>query len=360
MKLIWADALLILATQQESLSELKRAEEKIVMALKENPDHPRGWYIFGLCMNGYGRYFADSLYHRKALDKFHRAIELDSTDPLYWHSIAMTHLELFSDGEGNSEIDKCLRAFSRAVEFNPKGWPQLWNDWGVALMKLGEFTGDKHYIEAALVKFENMLKTTSHSGYGEEDLNPEWLYNYGCALDFLGEFYIDQDYYEKAIHMLTRALQIDPQYHNARFNLAVALTHLAEVVGDIDLFLKAEEQFINVLKENDEEEFSWNEWGVMCMHAADLIAEDCFPDKAKVWLEAAEPKLLQAVLLGSSIAIYNLACLYSLMGKLDQSLFYLEKAKTAGSLPPMETLIEDEWLDNIRETIEFREFLSRL
>lgn len=360
LNMIWADALLIAAAQEDNLQKLKEAELKIIATLKESVDDPRAWYIYGLCLSSFGRYFDDAMYLRKALDKLNRAIEIDPNDTLFWHAAAITHLELFAYEESHSEIDKSLRAFSRAVEINPKGWPQLWNDWGVALMKLGERTGDKHYIEASLVKFENVLKTSQLAGYEEEDLHPDWLYNYGCALDFLGEFYADQDYYEKAIHMLTRALQLDPNFHNARFNLAVTLTHLAETVGDLDLFYKAQEQFVNVIAENDEEDFSWHEWGVMCMHAAELVEEEFRPEKAKEWLELAESKLLQAAFLGSSIALYNLACLYSKTGHPAQALQYLEKAKNVGSLPPMETLIEDPWLDNLRGTPEFHGFLSRI
>lgn len=360
LNILWADALLIASGKDECLLKLKQSEEKIIAALKDSVDDPRAWYIYGICLNSFGRYFDDSIYHRKALDKLNRAIEIDPKDALFWHAAAMTHLELFAFEESHSEIDKSLRAFSRAVEINPKGWPQLWNDWGIALMKLGERTGDKHYIEASLVKFENVMKTSQLAGYEEQDLQPDWLYNYGCALDFLGEYYSDQDFYEKAIHMLTRALQLDPNYHHARYNLAITLTHLAELVGDLDLFYKAQEQFLNVISENDEEEFTWNEWGVMCMHAAELVEEECLPEKAKEWLELAEPKLLQAAFLGSSIAYYNLACLYSLTNHIPQALHYLEKAKNAGSLPPMETLLEDLWLENLRGTSEFRDFLSRL
>ena len=357
---LWADALLILAGQEESLPKLREAEERIVAALKDNAEDARSWYIYGLCLNEFGRYFDEPAYFRKALDKLNRAVELDPKDASLWHGIAITHLDLADSGDAHMEMNKSLRAFSRAIDLNHKGWPQLWNDWGVTLMKMGERSGDKHYIEAALVKFENVMKTSHLAGYEEQDLQPDWLYNYGCALDFLGDYYSDQDFYEKAIHMLTRALQLDPNYHHARYNLAITLTHLAESVGDLDLFMKAQEQFVNVLAENDEEEFSWNEWGVMCMHAAELVAEECLPEKSKEWLEQAEPKLLQAAFLGSTIAYYNLACLYAITNHIAQSFQYLHKAKHAGALPPTETLQEDLWLENIRHTEEFRDFIARL
>ncbi len=357
---LWADALLILAGQEESLEKLKEAEAKIITALKDGSQDARSWYIYGLCLNEFGRYFDEPAYYRKALEKLNKAVEIDPKDSSLWHGIAITHLDLAESSDPQVEINKSLRAFSRAIDLNHKGWPQLWNDWGVALMKLGERTGDKHFIEAALVKFENVMKTSQLAGYEEQDLQPDWLYNYGCALDFLGDYYSDQDFYEKAVHMLTRALQLDPNYHHARYNLAITLTHLADAVGDLDLFYKAQEQFVNVIAENDEEEFSWNEWGVMCMHAAELVAEDCLPEKSKEWLEQAEPKLLQAAYLGSTIAYYNLACLYAITDHPAQAFQYLHKAKQAAALPPTETLLEDQWLENIRHTEEFRDFIAHL
>jgi hypothetical protein len=71
-------------------------------------------------------------------------------------------------------------------------------------------------------------------------------------------------------------------------------------------------------------------------------------------------KLLTAAKLGNEQALYPLACLHSILGHYETSLMLLEKARVAKSLPPLEELLDDEWLDGLRHTPEFQEFLSIL
>jgi len=36
----------------------------------------------------------------------------------------------------------------------------------------------------------------------------------------------------------------------------------------------------------------------------------------------------------------------------------MKKAKTIGALPPVKELLEDTWLENLRETVEFHQFMT--
>ena len=80
------------------------------------------------------------------------------------------------------------------------------------------------------------MKTDSGEG---AKLDPEWFYNYGCAMDLLGDLDENPECYEKAIQSLSKVLQIDPKYTLVHFNLALALSHFGEVTADVEYFKKS-------------------------------------------------------------------------------------------------------------------------
>ena len=74
----------------------------------------------------------------------------------------------------------------------------------------------------------------------------------------------------------------------------------------------------------------------------------------------AEHKIAHAAKLGNTSAYYSLSELYSLFGELEKSLYFLEKAAQFKSLPPLEEVLEDPWLDSLKESMYFRSFLDNL
>jgi len=255
-------------------------------------------------------------------------------------------------------IEQSIMYSERAVENSKVVVPQFLNDWGVSLMKMAEITSDKSYLEAAVEKFEMALAnfTEDHP----DSFDPEWLYNYGCALDFLGDFYEEASYYEKAIKMLTKFLQIDSSYLHAHYNLASAYAHLGELVGDVDCFHKAIEHFQAFINEDNEDELVWNDYGLTLLNLADLLHDPSLPNLSQVCFAQAEEKFLHSISLGNGNAFYNLACLYSLTEHYPQAIHYMEKAEQQNALPPLDEMMEDEWLENLHQTQEFRNFLTNL
>jgi tetratricopeptide (TPR) repeat protein len=179
-------------------------------------------------------------------------------------------------------------------------------------------------------------------------------------LDFLGDYTEDAAYYEKAAEVLSKVLRIDPEYYHARYNLALALSHLGETSSDIHALQKANELFELLLEKDNEDEMAWNDWGLSLLHLAQLIEDPLNTELARKCFEEAENKFLHAAALGFTPAFYNLACLYSLNGNASTAMHYIERAELAGSLPPIEDLMHDDWLYFLRQTPTFRHFLSQL
>lgn len=354
----WGEAQMLYGALLERGDLLREAESKIVRSLEIHSDNQVAWYLYGTCLNELGDYFFDEHYYLLAIEKFEYALTLNEDNPKLLYGLFLSHYalgDMFSDEE---MIQKSLEYAGRVVQNGYPGFPQFWNDWGVALLKLGELTFNQKYVETAIEKFEKAIN--QHSEESRQECNLEWLYNYGCAFDFLGDHTESPNDYEKAVEILSKVIECDPSYTFARFNLALALSHLGDLIDDVESFLKSLHHFEILLTENPEDEATWNICGITLINFAQLLHDPLHPEESRKYFEQSEQKLLQAVALGSTSAFYNLACLYSLRGQLALAMNFIERAEMAGALPTIEALLHDEWLKNLRETAEFRHYLTLL
>jgi tetratricopeptide (TPR) repeat protein len=353
----WGEALMLYGAHTENVDFIREAQRKIILSIELNPKLAETWYFYGCSLNELGRYFCEERFYHEAIEKFQHGIQIKSHEPLLWYGLALSHFAIGELREDAIWLEKASHLCSRVLEKGGQNFRQFWNDWGVTLMKLAELTGDKVHVEAAIEKFEQALSVEKDSlEFAEAD--PEWLYNYGCALDFLGDFTENISCYEKAIQVLERVLEIDPNYHHARYNLALAYAHLGELVMDVESFHKSIEQFQLLLTQDREDEMSWNDFGVTLIHLSQLIHDSSRPEQTHKMQEIAESKLLHAASLGCIQAYYNIACLYSLMGHFPASIHFLEKASQVQALPALEDMMNDEWLEGVRATLEFQEFVN--
>lgn len=355
----WGETQMLKASCTDNFELLREAELKISKAIELEPETPVFWHISGMCLNELGRYFNDVRYFEQAIAKFQQSLSLSDINSPVYHGLAHAYYTIGEITENANTIEKALPHFNRAIELAPLPSPQCWNDWGVALMKLGELTNEKKHIEAAIDKFEKAIGYKFNET-SEKDIELDWLYNYGCAMDFLGDFHEDAIYYEKAVQVLTHVLQIDPEYSHARYNLALSLSHLGELNADIDCFQKAVDHFQILLEHDDEDEFAWNDWGLTLTHLGVLTFDEIHPEFSRAYYEQAERKFLHAIALGNTHAFYNVACLYALTKNISAAMHYLERADFCNSLPPTEDVMHDEWLDNMRHHAPFRAFISHL
>lgn len=354
---IWGETLLLYGAQVEDIEAIRAAEAKVLKSLEIEPTFHDAWYLLGCCLNEQGRYFAQEEFYFQAIEKFQTGIGHKQSEPLLWYGLGLSYFAL---GELHSEmkwLEQAVKLFSRVVEFGGQHMRTLWSDWGIALLKMGEITGDKDHVQAAIDKFEYLIPEKVEE-WDQEDLDPEWLYNYGCALDFLGDFTEEIQCYERAVQALSKCIQLDPNYNHARYNLALALAHLGEVALDVECFHKSIEQFQILLNQDSEDEMGWNDYGLTIIHLAQLIYDPGHPEQSQKLYTIAESKLMQAASLGCTYAYYNLACLYALLNNHGMAIHFLEKADGAKALPSFDELLHDEWLDNLRDNEDFIAFLN--
>lgn len=355
----WGEAELLVGTNIDRIDLIRSAEAKIIKSLEILPDNADIWFVYGACLNALGHYFYDESYYNQAIEKFQYGLSLNGRHPILWYGLAMAHYALGDYWEDITLLEKSLRDFAKVTENGGGGFPQFWNDWGVAHMKMAEITNSKGHVEAAIEKFERAVKHPALEGdQGNADL--EWIYNYGCAYDFLGDFSADEECYERAIYLLSNVVHADPDYCHARYNLALALAHLADVTSDVHLYEKAIEHFLVLIGKDSEDEMASHDLGIAYIDLAVLLQDQHHPEKNHNFLQQAEHRLMQSAALGNTQASYSLGCLYSLTGNYDGAMHHIERAQQQGTLPPLEEMMHDEWLDSLRQTPAFKQFVANL
>lgn len=354
-----ADALMVLGLFEERYELLKEAKDKIEECLRIKPDDAATLFLYGTCLVHLGKYFRDENLICQSFDKFEKSIQINPKDPHVWHSLGLAH---FSYGEMTEDpimLEKAIHLYENTQKLMKQADSELFNNWGVALMKLSEVTGDLLPIQIAADKFEQAIAYHQSTREGQ-DPDPEWYYNYGCALDYLGDFYQDPGFYETSAQVLGHLVQSFPTYSQARYNLALALTHLGDSVGDIEALEHGLRHFEQLLQEDHEDEAVLADMGVALIALGDLmVAAESFSE-GKNHYQSAENKLLQAVALGSKGAFYWLACLYSLNGNFSDCLHFLERARDNEALPTREELSDEKWLEAFREMELWPHFLETL
>lgn len=346
-----ADSLIHLGAITEQIELLKEAKEKLENCLAQVPDSIDMLCLYGHCFVHMGKYFSEKSFIEQAIEKFQQGISRDRKSYILWHGLATAHYAI-------GELEKNALSFEKAAKFCAQAinlggeLPNYWNDWGVALMKLGDLNNDGQAIAHAVEKFEKAIKTFNQKQKGNPD--PDWIYNYGCALDFLGEFEQNPHHYEQAIAVLSHLHDQYPDSPHIRYNLAIALYHFGDATEDEDALERSIEHLQVLINKDAEDDNILNDYGLSCLTLADLYRDTFINPRSFKYFQKAEQAFMQAIACGGTEGNYWLACVYSLQNHLEQGIHFLERAKQAGILPPAEDLLQNVWLDNLKMHPQFK------
>ncbi len=348
---IWGEALALLGNYTERLDLIYDAQNKISQAVELDDENPEIWYSYGICMQAFGHYFDDSDYYYQAIEKFQMGLSINRTCYRHWHAIGWTYSLLGDLEHSPKNLELSLRFFQKAMDLHCSTYYLF--DYAAALSNLGEMTHQQSFLEEASLQFERLLNLQKNAIY----LHPDWLFQYACTLDSLGDFYEEEFYYQRAIEIFSHVLLIDPDFHLVHHRLGLALSHLGELNAESDRFYRAVHHYRLALKNDEENDGILLDWATTLIN----IATHCHNSSESDQLfRDAEYKLQVAMRLGNLQTYYHLACLYSLQGECEKGMYYLEKARVCDALPSTDEILQDEWLDTIRSTSNFHEFLTHL
>ncbi len=345
----WAEALALLGQMTERLDLIYEAENKIADALDLDENDPEIWYSLGMCFCSFGQYFNDYDYYYLSIEKFQTGLSIDRSHAPLWHAMANAYETVGALEENQETLIQSLKFYEKALSISTTSTQYF--DYGVALSKLGEITRDEKWLQQALWHFEMALSMQKNAAY----LHPKWLFCYAATLDMMGDFHDDDKYYTRAIEIFSHVLMVDPDFPHLHHHLAGAFSHLGELLGEIDFFYRAIHHLRLALKHEEDNDNMILDWGIALIHIAQH--SPVLTDVEQLMYDA-EQKLTHAAKLGNIHGYYHLSCLYSLLGQHEKSMYFLQKADYFGALPPMEELLSDDWLDGLRSTSVFQEFIA--
>lgn len=349
-----AQALLWIGRDQERLDLLNCAEDYADKSLRiqnqRGLHNPESWAASALCQYEYGFYFRDHNYFAKAIDILQKGLAEHPKSSLLWHTMGLAK-SAFADGVDSEKILRealvCFLIGSRSSYAN---LPSFWNDWGIALLTLADWTEDASSAQEALLKFETALELAG-------GITSPWVYNVAKAFDVLGDLTDDENCYERAIQILTELLSKDSSCLPALYQLAASYLHLGELEEDDESLRCAVEFFEQYLENDPEDEYAWADYGLALIHKgvnernSSTIPSEFFQ---------AEDALVRAKSLGNDQAYYHLGCLNCLMGNFSEAMDFFYEALERDVLPPLSDIREDSWIEPVTTTIPFQEFLKRI
>ncbi len=346
----WAEALALLGQLTERLDLIYEAENKIAEAFEIDEDDPALWYSLGMCFCCFGAYFNDYDYYYQAIEKFQIGLSIDRSDDELWHAIANTYTKV-GTLEGDSDLlIQSLKFYEKTLSLVESSTRHI--DYAKSLSKLGEMTHEKKWLEQSIYHFEVALSMQKNAVY----LHPEWLFSYASTLDMLGDYHDDEKFYVRAIEIFSHVLMVDPDFHHIHHRLAQAFCHLGELMNEIDYFYRAIHHLRLALRHDEDNDQMILDWGIALVNIAQHTP--ILTDVQQLMNEA-EQKMTLAAKLGNAQAYYHLSCIFSLLQQNDRAMLFLQKASHFAALPPMDELLGDEWLEGLRSTSEFQEFLAQ-
>jgi tetratricopeptide (TPR) repeat protein len=348
----WVESLSHLGAIANRLDLLIEAEQKIIKATDQTPDDPNLWHAYGICLMAFASYFSDPEYDDLAIEKLQYGLSLDRTNAEIWHALGLAHKHAADLTDEEAMVERAPRFLSKAMDLKPS-CPALTFDAARAYLHYSEAIDDMAALEQAILLFESLLQ--NHRG---TLLNhPEWIYEYGLALDWLGECTGEEKDFSRAIEIFSHVLLIDPDYPKIHLQMAMTYLQMGHAVGESEYYKRALNHFRLAARQEEENDKLWLEWGLCLIHLAHHTIDSEFMDQ--LYLDA-EQKISRAGQLGNPQAHYHLACLHSILGRTHEAMDLIRKALSARALPTLDEILEDEWLENLRNSEVFSQFLTDL
>ncbi|MDE3046689.1 MAG: hypothetical protein KGJ02_08650 [Verrucomicrobiota bacterium] len=348
----WVESLSMLGSLTNRVDLIIEAEQKIIKAAEQFPDDPDLWYAYGNCLMAFARYFDDPEYDDLAIEKLQYGLSIDRTNAELWHALGLAHKHIADLTDEEAMVERAARFLAKAMDLK-SSCPSLIFDTACAFLHHSEALDDLSSLEHAISLLETLLKT-----YPAALLHhPEWMFEYACSLDWLGEYSGEEKDFLRAIEVFSHVVLIDPDFPKIHQQIAMSYVQLGHLTGESEYYKRALHSFRLAVRQDEENDTLWLEWGLCLIHLAHNTIDVEFRDQ--LYLDA-EQKLSRAGHLGNSNAYYHLACLYSILNQTTQAMERIHAAMAARALPSLDDLLEDEWLENLRRTEVFSLFVTDL
>lgn len=295
-----------------------------------------------------------------ACEKLEAAIALkpDRSDSFNnWGNTLSTLAELYDGDESDGLFRKAGEKFSAALAIKP-GLASAYCNWGTALLVQGERVAPhvaRRLFQEAYDKFSSALSL-------DREMH-EALTNWGNALASHAEIEeqeLSDALFQQAYEKYQSASDLRPENAKILSNWGSALSEQAsgkEGEEAMQLFAQSIEKFEFALSKAPDNVDILNNYGAVLSKRASLTTGQ----EASDLFEKAVATLKRGEALGEGECAYNLACVYALMGEIDESCRWLRVSKHVGkSFPGCHHLLADKDFSKIEGTKEFADVLKEI
>ena len=356
----WGTALSDLA-KTKSCSEAEKlyheAFEKYQETIEYKPDYYEAYNKWGIALSDLAETKSGSEAEELYDEAFERYRQATAYKPDYYaahnnwgnalYALAKTKSGSEAEELYNEAIDKYQGAIKYKLDYH-----EAYYNWGVALMELAR---TKSSSEAEDLYNEAIDKYQEAIMYRSD--NPEAYNNWGVALMELARTKSGseaEDLYKEAIDKYREAVKYRSDYHGAYYNWGNVLIYLAQIKSDSeaeDLYNEAIDKYREAVKYRSDYHAAYNNWGNTLIYLAQIKSDS---EAENLYDEAIE-KYLQAIEYGGD-SFYNLACLYVLRNRKEETLKYLDHALSRGEVSV--EILESRWIW-LRDDPDFKRLLSQ-
>ena len=348
---IWSIALSEIGSIKEVLSILYDSENKAHEGFKYSSNSTDLYFAKGYSLLAQAKYFDDADFYHQAIEKFQEGLSIDRTCHKLWYHLGYTYSVLAKIEFDPSYYERAIKFFTRAIHLNMQS--SYLFAYARTLLELSEIQNDEENLENAITHFQQAISLNKNAIF----IQTESLFHYAKALDLYGDYKNEKTFYAQSIDVLKKILLVDPSFPNIHHKLGLVYDHLGELLDDKSILEKALIHFKIAEKTSFEDPSLYADHGLTKIHLAEISLSS--EERYSLYKEA-EYKLTQSAKLGHTESYYHLATLYSLSCEYEKSIFFLNKCINYDSLPQLDDLLEDEWLENLRHTEIFQSFLHHL
>ena len=348
---IWIESLATLGVLKDHIDYLHEAENKALELCELADLTPETLHAHGYSLHCFGQYFNDLDYYYQAIEKFQEGLSIDRTCHNLWYALGNTYSIAAAIENDTKMYEQAVSFFKKAINVKPLSL--YYFEVGQAYAKLNEIEPSKTLLQMAIIHFEQAIGRQKSNVY----LHPDWLFQYAIALDGYADLAEEESYYAKAIEILSHVLVSDPDHPDVHHKLGLVYSHYAEQILDTELYHKAFFHYHIATQNNEENDTLLLDWALTLINYTDSLA---LHEQKLPFLLESEYKMIQSAKLGNVHAYYHLACLYSILEDHDKAMRFIYKAQTFDALPTFEEMVDDAWLDNIKDTPDFQEFLTTI
>jgi tetratricopeptide (TPR) repeat protein len=329
---------------------LDYANRSLALQTQLDTRYPDVWAALAMCQYAFGRYFQETSFFETCVQILQKGLTEHPKSAILWHLLGLTKVAFAEMTDSARVLKESLVCFLLTSHSSYANFPMFWNDWGLALLSLGDATGEHSFVTEAIGKFEKAVALVDAK-------NTAWMFNLARAHELLGDLTDEEESYERAITIFSELLADEADFPEAAHRLAVCYLHLGEIRGESDSFAMAVSLIEDYLEKDPEDEAAWADYGIALIHKG--LKERSGRETPKD-LFSGEEALLRAISLGNEQAIYHLGCLYALLRNFPEAMNKFHEALAQDAVPPVSDIREDEWLEEILLTAPFEEFLRQV